>query len=286
MHFNMMVFDPPGHPYTHFLFDIVRTFQGGFRTLGYDCSITRNSTGPGAMNILVGSHLVGSTKFVDDAINSGVKYVLLQSEVLVDTDERFRKILVPLARGAVAVWDWCEKNVEALARHDIKAEIIKLGYDAAVEELHHAEHRDIDFCFFGSMSEHRLKILQKLESLGYVVKWMFADPAIYRNSMIEHSEIALSLNFGEYTHVPGNRIIHLVSNSCLVVGESGPEMGDLAEVFCWEKPDRVVELCREVRALPALERREMAYVFHDRLKALRPMSECLKPAIASLLENS
>lgn len=285
--FNITIIDPPGYPFTHFLFDLIRLLQGGLESLGHPCTITRNALEKGRINVLVGLHNVADPKLVEEAVSSNHEMVLLQTEMVtgktfnhVTEDTRFERVFLPVARRAIAVWDSSEENIAALATFGIEAEMLRFGFDRAIVDIHHKPEKDVDFFFYGSLTPHRKEVLSKLDALGYRVRVLFDAPTIYRNDWIARSEIVLSMRQGEQlSHLPHGRILYLVSNRCLVVGESGREQASLEDVFLWADPEDFIELCREARA--KRDRRALADTFHERLCA-RPMSEQLAPLVASL----
>lgn len=287
MRFNLTILDPPGYPFTRFLFDVIRLLQGALESLGHPCTISQNTLERGRINILVGLHNVQTPDLVREALTGDHRMVLLQTEIVtgksfnhVTTDARFEQVFLPIARRAVAVWDSSVDNQAALRTHGIEAEILRFGYDPTLEDIRHKPEKDIDFFFYGSLTPHRKAVLSKLDALGYRVAVMFDAPSIYRNDRISRAEIVLSMRQSEeMAHLPHGRILYLVNNRCLVVGESGREQGALEDVFLWSDPEDFIELCRETRARE--DRREVALANYERFRS-RPMSGFLEPLVAKL----
>lgn len=288
--FNLTIVDPPGYPFTHFLFDLVRLLRGGIETLGHPCSVTQNAIEPGRVNILVGIHNIQKPEAARGLFATSAPIVLLQTEIVKDkgfnrspTDERLAEVFLPIARRAVAVWDSSVENIAALRAHGIQAEMLQFGYDRAVEDICHKPEKDVDFFFYGSLTPHRKDVIQKLAQLGYEVRVLFDQPAIYRNDLIARSEIVLSMRQSEdMAHLPHARILYLVNNRCLVVGETGLEQRALEDLFLSADPADFIELCRETRA--RRDRRELAELHYERLRA-RPMSGSLEPLIESIARS-
>lgn len=286
MRFNLTVVDPPGYPYSHFLFDVVRLLQGGLEDLGHPCSITRNKTDGGALNILVGVHLIPTRDYVKDILATGHRYVVLQTEIVrghtfnQEAGSRFDDIFLPLARGAVGVWDSSDLNIAALKKFGIEAGLLGWGYAHAVEEIRHKTDRDIDFFFYGSITPRRRTVLQKLDELGYKVIAAFDAAPIYRNDLIARSEVLLTIRQSDaMAHLPWGRILYLVNNRCLVAGETGSEQQPLEDLFLWAEPPQAIELLRTTRA--RTDRRALAQEFYDRFRT-RPMSGYLAPLLDNL----
>ncbi len=291
MRFNITLIEPSGERYTHFLFDMARYLLASIELSGHDCTIERNRCDPGAINVLIGTHVLVSPLDVDIVLGSARDYVVLQTEILADGSlngcaipERLDKVIYPLLLGARAVWDTLDTNIAVLSTHGIRADLLRFGYSPRLEEIVHKRNKDIDFLFYGSVGPWRRSVLQKLESFGYHVRAEFDAVSLYRNDLIARSEIILTLRHGEgMAHLPQARIIHAVNNRCLVVGEGGHGQETLEDVFLWTNDSAsVVDLCRETRA--RRDRRDLADLFHDNLKK-RPMTAFLG-ALLSQLEHA
>jgi hypothetical protein len=281
MRFNVTLIEPSGERYAHFLFDMVRYLVGTLELLGHDCTLEKNRCLPEAINVLVGIHLLRSPEDVAVILGGAKDYVVLQTEILeasaingADARERLDKVIFPLLRGARAVWDTLDTNVEVLRAKDIRADLLRVSYSPRLEEIQHKKHKDIDFLFYGSVGPWRRGILEKLTSLGYVVRAEFAAQALFRNDLIARSEIILTLRHGEEMgHLPQGRIIH-------AVGEGGYGQETLEDVFLWTNdPKDVVELCRRARGRH--DREELRNSFYEKLRE-RPMTSFMAPLVGSL----
>lgn len=287
MRFNVVTIDPPNSPWSHFLFDLVRMISYGLEELGHTCTLTRNTPEKEAINILLGVHHLATTEAVDDLLDSKWPYVVYQTEIVqgrainqVALEDRFEKVLLPLLRGASAVWDTSEESLVALRELGIGAEMLRFGHCKRLEEIRHREKRDLDFLFYGSVTERRRRILDELARLGYRVKVVFDDAALFRNDLISRSEVVLSMRQSDaMAHLPQARILYLVNNGALVVGETGLGQAPLEDLFVHCAPEEFIERCRQIRADP--NRYALAKTFQERFRA-RPMSGCLAPLVASL----
>jgi hypothetical protein len=287
MDWNVTIIAPREFRYTHFLFDVARTLAFTIRELGYECSITHNRLEPQRINLLVGVHLIEDTQSVLNLVDSGVPYVVMQTELIhgrninLESNDRFDRILQPLFDGARAIWDSSPENIAALAELGYEAPLLQFSYQASMQELHLAQRRDVDFFFYGSITEHRRQVLAELRRLGYKVEVHFDEAATFRNAMLERSEVVLTMRQSpQMPHVPQMRLLYLVTNGCLVAGEGGVNQEPVEDLFLWIDPDRgvsdTVEHLRCVRARS--DRRELARSFQARL-ATRPMSELIAPLV-------
>ncbi len=285
MRFNVTLIDPPRHPFAHFLYDVSRYIVHSIESLGHDCTLERNRCVKDATNILIGTHHVARAVEMEEILGPAKNWVVMQTEILrggrvnETEDPRWNDVVVPLYRGARAVWDSLPENVDELRRQDIRADILRFGYHPAMNEIVPKRTRDIDFLFYGSVTPRRKVILDKLAALGYDLRVEFDTPHIYRNDLIARAEVVLTIRQSEaMTHLPQGRILYLANNSVLVGGEGGVGQEGLEDVFSWTEGD-VVEHCRALRARTDL--RELAATFHERFKA-RPMTDFLKPLVDKL----
>jgi hypothetical protein len=122
-----------------------------------------------------------------------------------------------------------------------------------------------------------------LRRLGYRVEIYFDEAYLFRNAMLERSEVVLSLQQSPaMPHVPQMRLLYLVANGCLVAGEGGVNQEPVEDFYAWCKPGNVeqtVEHLRRVRARP--DRREMAAEFEARLTR-RPMRDLMSPLVRAV----
>ncbi len=288
--FNLVVIDPPGYRFAHFLFDTTRFLQGAIEESGHACSVRRNDVERGAINILVGVHLIDDPRWVDRLVGSEVPYVVLQTEIVTENGfngERsglFESVFMPLVRNAVSVWESSEPNLEALRALQIPAGFLRFGYVESIRERLREAPRDLDFFFCGSMTPHRRRVLEKLVSLGYKVEVRFDDASFFRNDLMARAEVLVTLRQSDQmTHVPAARILHAVNNGCLVAGEHGVSGETVEDLFLWEAQGDVIELLRETRARS--DRREIAETHLARLQS-RPMRDFMAPLLATIFDSA
>src|SRR5688572_14580801 len=118
MKLNLTVIDPPTARHTHFLFDLARMISFGLEDLGHSCTLRRNATEEGRLNILLGVHNLTAPETVDALIDSRHPYVVYQTEIIrgrtingADLGDHLDKLFLPLLRNARAVWDTDEESM-------------------------------------------------------------------------------------------------------------------------------------------------------------------------------
>lgn len=287
---NLVLIDPPGFRFAHFLFDTAHFIKGAIEECGHPCSVRRNELEPGALNVIVGAHLVPDERWVERIIASELDYVVIQTEILTGRDfnhegaSRVDRVFVPLAREAVGIWEPSEKNLSSLDALGLSADLLRFGYVESVSELPSTARRDIDFFFCGSVTTRRRKVLEELARLGYKVEVRFDDQAFFRNDLMARSEIVVTLRQSDdMDHVPAARILYAANNGCLVVGDAGTEGQQVDDLFWHTKEDDIVEFLRRARS--HADRDVLRKTYRERLRA-RPMKTFVAPILARAMSTA
>ena len=169
MRFNIAMMAGENFGYLHFLFDTAKLLKLSLESLGHSCCITKNNLEKNRTNILIASHTLINPSVVRQVIDSRVDYVVLQSEVISKGEvnhrygpSHYEGCYVPLLRNARAVWECVPGQLPILEKLGIGGEQFPLGYHFGMREIRPKRTRDVDFLFYGSMTEHRQRLLQGL----------------------------------------------------------------------------------------------------------------------------
>ncbi len=285
MRMNVVVLDPPGFPFAHFLFDTVRMLQLTLQELGVDTTITRNKLESNRLNVLCGIHHLAGEAEVNEVLRTEEDFVVLQTEMVHgrtinrEANSRVDEVVLPLCAQAKAVWDSAPDNIVALASLGVEAKLLRFGFQERLMELPKRT-RDVDFFFYGSITKERADVLSNLVRLGYRVESCFDSAALFRNDLIARSEVALTLRqSAEMPHLPHARIIYLVTNKVLVAGQGGVNEEPLLGTFLRAGDGDVVEFLRRTRA--RTDRQELREIHHAELKK-QPMRDYVEPLLQGL----
>jgi len=283
--FSVCSMEPEGYRYSHFLYDICKYLCYGIESAGYDCCMVRNWLYSDRLNIIVGAHNLNNSDRATQIMNAG-KYILLQSEMItgdsinyLNNKKTFAEVYLPLMKHAVTVWTSLESNVIKLSELGIRSDLIQVGYHSSMEEVIHKKNRDIDFLYFGSLTEHRKMMLEKLIARGGKVVTMFDDPSIFRNDLIARTKVNLAPHQGLGRNHLTWRIPLLLNNRAIVVVEQCMDQKLYEECFPYADTDRWVDLCFEL-----LDRKDLdtlADEYYERFKKIR-MEDFVRPLIEKL----
>ncbi|MGD0679900.1 MAG: hypothetical protein ABSC94_31340 [Polyangiaceae bacterium] len=284
MKFNIAMIEPPHAKFAHFLYDPMRCLQYGIESLGHNCTLTRNNLDATRINLVMGGHQIADPASVDGLLKAKTKYILLQSEVIRDGqvnssgEGHWKLCYLPLLRGALRIWDWSVPQVAEHARLGLAADHLQIGYHPAVAEIHHKAEKDIGVLFFGSITEHRRRLLEALVAKKVPMRVVFDALPIYRNDLIARARIILTLQQAKDSHLNYARVLYAVNNRCLVAGERAREPHWIDPCFVQADEKELADLL-----LSLLSRDDLDAMACERLEKLKAFPTTA--FVAPLLEN-
>lgn len=144
--------------------------------------------------IICGAHDFSRTQSIDLYKKKFDKVIVFNQEPLTATQRQFmHKGYFTWLKQADEVWDYDEKNIEVLKliRLDVKLHILKPYKDWSIYK---PVEKDIDVLFYGSMNEHRTKILNELKKKYKVVVLNSWDGRVIDNHIMR-SKVLLNLHY-------------------------------------------------------------------------------------------
>jgi hypothetical protein len=125
------------------------------------------------------------------------------------------------------VWDYCQSNIDELAKLGIEAKLCPIGYVPALTKIPDLTHENyfnsspLDVLFYGSINERRQKVYDELKVRGANVHWAFNVYGDKRDDLIAHAKIVVNLHFYESKLFEIVRCSYLMANSKCIVSETG-----------------------------------------------------------------
>lgn len=169
--------------------------------------------------IICGAHDFSKTLSIDVFKNKYDKVIVFNQEPLTATQRQFmHKGYFVWLKQADEVWDYDEQNIEVLKliRPDVKLHILKPYKDWSVYK---PVVKDIDILFYGSMNEHRAKILNELKK-KYKVAIIQTWNGKVLDSYIMRSKVLLNLHYYyESSMQEQARMIRWIGSPCRIVSE-------------------------------------------------------------------
>lgn len=290
MKFNVTIIEPTPSNYSHFLFDQAKYIAYGLESLGHSCSITQKNISASRMNILLNAHTAGRGSV--RALTAGsIRYIINQTELITPDGgaineygkEHFEACYLPLLQGAVRVWDWNDKHVTQLAARGVQADILEYGFHPHMEEIRPKINRDIDLLWYGTITPHRLALLNRLIQRGMKVTTVFDAVSFYRNDLIARSKITLALKQApEHRHTARGRVLYPANNRAFIAGERATEQHWTDQLWSSAPTDELPDLLESL-----LKSADLKRIAGERFEILRnyPMSGYLEPLVENLPKN-
>jgi hypothetical protein len=222
MRINIVLVAPPDFKHREVFNEVITLFSGCLQNLGHEVLISENVFKPDWLNIIIANQFLRYTPNFQK-----FKYIILQLEQLGFAGGWFRQpeidkskfisTFLPLLQNASQVWDYSLENVDFLKTFNIEAKLIPFGFDSRLQTIEPGE-KDIDVFFYGSLSERRIEIIEKLKTLCNCVN-VFGVYGKERDKLIARSKIILNIHHNKSEIMQQVRIFYLLINKCFVISE-------------------------------------------------------------------
>ena len=224
MKFNIAFFGP--EPIFHLRRDFILATKLGLESLGHDVTLSGLQVDGARFNLLLGAYFLppAEMKKIDA---SGIQFAHVNTEVIANdmlnhnprkTD--FMGAYLPSMRAGRFVWDVIQDNLAEHRRYGNNAHFMRWGWLPGLEDIRPRD-KDLDFYFFGLMSERRVAIVRELQRRGFSGLADGSCPYFLRNDRIARARVQLNLvQDTKYTHVNSFRICYLANNRAAIVSEA------------------------------------------------------------------
>ena len=215
--YSLYIVSPDQCLHSHAFDEIALCLHYAFRQLGYIVPIVRQAHEIVGRPIVLGAHLLEGTPPVNSIIYN-LEQIQESSPWMSD---QYLELL-----KAYPVWDYSERNREALAAFGIKnVQLCKVGYVSqlsCIPMLPESE-RDIDVLFYGSINERRQKVLQDLVDQGVSLVHHTRCYGPRRDRLIARARIVVNLHYYSAKIMEVVRLSYLLANGAFVVSERGED---------------------------------------------------------------
>jgi hypothetical protein len=288
------------HGNGHGIADLVCLLRNGVRDCGYDVCVSHvllkdhcnilienfvedadrrhllESKTPGTRYILVGTELITGSSF-----NAG----LAQNDWHYSNGDYWKRRyegFMLATRLADAIWVLGESVIDSYvaAVPDKPVRFLPHGYVEGFDQVQHRDEadKDIDFYFSGSMTQHRLDILNALNKDHVVAFNGQASPDYLRIDLMARAKVCLSLRLSPDNELPSVSRMHFhIQNRNYLVHERYAGTCRLDPYVLHAPSDDFVEWARA--ALEVTNRREAAGAALARFKAEMPMARWMRPLL-------
>jgi hypothetical protein len=251
MKFGISYFGPEA--LFHLRRDFMLSMKYGLEDLGHDVVLNGLSLESDRFNFVVGAYFLPAAEIAKIA-KTGVRHAHVNTEVIAQDMLNFNPEKVdfmgaylPAMQAGAFVWDVILDNIAEHKRYGNKAHFFRWGWDAKLEDIQHRQEKDLDFYFFGMMSNRRKQITQSIRQKGFRGAADHSCPYFLRNDRIARAKVQLNIVQEEkYTHVNSFRVCYLANNRCAIVSEHEQDPAGYLEMTrlatAQEMPDVVADL--------------------------------------------
>lgn len=277
--FNLAYFGP--EPLFHLRRDFILATKLGLESLGHDVVLSGLQLDTSRFNLVVGGYFLppAELKRIDQ---SGLQFAHVNTEVIAGDMLNFNPQKVdflgsylPSMKAGRFVWDVILDNLAEHRRYGVNAHFMRWGWHPHLEDIRHRPEKDLDFYFFGMMSERRMKILRELTARGFSGLADGSCPYFLRNDRIARARVQLNIvQDDKYTHVNSFRVCYLANNRCAILSEvENDPAGYLSLAKVVRRPEELAGALEELRS--GERWRSQADEAYEKFRAV-PMTRCLE----------
>ncbi|RZU43184.1 TylF/MycF family methyltransferase [Edaphobacter modestus] len=263
---------PSGYIHSSCFQEVAETLHFALKALGHRAAVIENIVDRQATNIILGAHLLSEAEM--KTLPEGTVIYNLEQLGASHLSEAYRRLA-----ERHTIWDYSPVNLERWKEAGClyPPRLVEIGYAPELRRIVSQAEQDIDVLFYGSVNEHRRKILLQLEQAGINVHCAFGVYGRERDALIARARVVLNLHYYETNLFEIVRVSYLLANSKAVVSEPSPDMGTYADAVAVFPAEKIVagclELVRDERRRRELEQR--GFVHFSQRSAVRILAEVL-----------
>ena len=283
--------------FSHYLLtEHMRLFYTALTELNIDVTVLTNQYAKDRINILF-SVLRASPDFIENIVKEDVDFVIYQSEILTQRGLNYRveenKEVTYNGLGTVGLYFYLALlsrarlilevfpfNQTYLSKYNIQSVLFPVGYHHTLENEVH-EKKELDLCFFGSMSDYREKLLRHLQDNDISCSLISLRHNLYRDFILSKTKINLAIPFNNDTmsHISPFRVYTGLYNGCMTLSvdcKSTPSVDGLLE---YVPEEQLVPRIKQL--LDSGEHHQLQQTFRERFKK-RNMTLMMKRLIPQI----
>lgn len=272
----------------HLRRDFILVLKYSLEDLGHDVILSGPSLDAQRFNFIIGAYFLKPDSLKAIA-QSGVKYAHVNTEPISNNTLNhnpdkvdFLGSYLPSMKAGAFVWDVIMDNLVEYQKHDVNANFLRWGSHPKLQDIEHRQEKDLDFYFFGMISERRKGILQSLLAAGLTGVADHSCPYFLRNDRIARTRVQLNLiQTDKYTHVNSFRICYLADNSCCIVSENEIDPANYLQYAEVVTQDQIIDTVRGLiqnnRWLESGERAKAAFAKIPMNRVMEEVLDCSFP---------
>lgn len=237
----------------HLRRDFILVLKYVLEDLGHDVVLSGVSIDTSRFNLLIGGYFLGKDS-LQKIHESGVRFAHVNTEVISQgmlnfnpTKTDFTGSYLPSMQHGSFVWDVIQDNIPEHQGYGTNAHFLRWGWHPKMQDIDHRKEKDLDFYFFGMLSERRKKLINNLAKAGLSGAADHSCPYFLRNDRISRAKIQLNLiQEDKYTHVNSFRICYLANNACCILSENEQDPANYLRYTEVIKADELIDKVRQL----------------------------------------
>lgn len=210
----------------HLRRDFILVLKYSLEDLGHDIVLSGAALDGSRFNLLIGAYAL-KPELIAQIAKSGAAFAHINTEIIGNDmlnrnpdKADFLGDYLPSMEAGSFVWDVVLDNVPEYESYGVNARFLRWGSHAKMADIQHRQEKDLDYYFFGMLSERRKSLLQSLKAAGLRGTADHSCPYFLRNDRISRAKVQLNLiQDDKYTHVNSFRICYLADNACCILTE-------------------------------------------------------------------
>lgn len=210
----------------HLRRDFLLVLKYSLEDLGHDVVLSGVAIDGNRFNLVIGAY-AQKPELIAKIAQSGAAYAHINTEIIAgdmlnhNPDKAdFLGAYLPSMEEGRFVWDVVLDNVPSYAAYGVNAHFLRWGSHPRMRDITHRQEKDLDFYFFGMLSERRKALLTALKTAGLRGTADHSCPYFLRNDRVSRAKVQLNLiQDDRYTHVNSFRICYLADNGCCILTE-------------------------------------------------------------------
>ncbi len=210
----------------HLRRDFILLLKFSLEDLGHTVTLSGLTLDSSSVNLLIGAYFLDPTslKRIQD---SKIKYINVNTEVIANDMLNFNPEKVdflnsylPLIKNGITSWETVIDNIPEYEKYHSTVHFLRWGYHDFLCDITHKKEKDLDYYFFGMLSQRRLRFLERINKAGFRGLYDNTCPYFLRNDRISRAKINLNIiQDDKYNHVNAFRICYLANNRCMTLSE-------------------------------------------------------------------
>lgn len=241
--YNILRVVPQGFSGYRCFDEVVEMLQFELSTLGFHVSSTCNTPDTGAINIVIGAHLLEEPSY-DLLPETSIIYNLEQ----IDSGSKWITDKYIAGISSFTVWDYSQRNINKIQKLTENRDVhfLPIGYSPTLSRISSVAEPDIDVLFYGSINNRRATILDNLRLMGIKAVSVVDVYGKERDEFISRSKIILNLHYYTTNIFESARVSYLLSNEKAVVAECQEDTDIypyMRSAICAAPYENLVERC-------------------------------------------